>query len=403
MSRGRKLKKEGNGAVKKLRQSSLVERIKICKNWIAVWFETGIIEKWTFETPPDAIDYDALKIPKYKRIKFPKYRQLPSNQSEWSGEEIQILDEDPIGLEAIFEDNNGGITSNFFVKYQDLAKGGFFDKRLLVHKITYKVLCDGWVKPNFKIDVLKKDWEILKKAYKPQKSPRSIIIATSTKKICGYSVWSHFFDLGAYEEKRKPLRECYDHPKIIITAIEALIKQKKKITRTNLLYSILKKSFSISRSCYGFNVFGPYEFRPNVYRDIFTRIFKIKNPIILDYNPDLGSKAIASVLCDGVYIYKDCGVMKWADKFAEFSGGKLIKDDEKKTADIAIIGAMGCFAKPEKAIKLLPEARKRSACTLVFCRIGKEEEEILQYAPTTHIIKIMFGLINMGKILVYKN
>lgn len=386
-----------------MKQSSLVERIKIRKNWIVVWFETGIIEKWTFETPPDTIDYDALKIPKYKRVKFPKYRQLPLDKSEWSKEEIQIFDEDPIGLEAVFQDDNGQIASNFLVKYEDIKKGGFFDKRLLVHKITYKVLSDGWLKPNFKIDVLKKDWEILKKIYKPQiKSPRSTIVAKSDKKICGYAVWSHFFDLGSYNEKRRPLRECYDHPKIIIASIEALIKQRKKITRTNLLYAILKKSFAISRSCYGFNVFGTYEFRPNSYKDIFTRIFKIKNPVILDYSPDLGSKAIASVLCDGVYIYKDCGVMKWADKFAEFSGGKLIKDDGTKTAEIGIIGAMGCFAKPQKVIELLPEARKRSTCTLVFCRAGEEEKEILNYAPTTHIINVVFGMIIMGKILVYK-
>lgn len=390
MSRGRKLKKQQIGAVTKLQQSCLVEKVKICKDWIVVWFETGIIEKWIFE-----------ELQRKIRLRPPiLYIQLPADESEWIKKDIPILDEDPIGLDAVFQNKKGEVADNFLVKCEDIKKGGFFDKRMLAHKITMKVLLDGWLKPEFNIDRLKKDWDLLNKSYKPQpKMPRSAVSTQNLyhsprKNICGYAVWSHFFDLESYKDKKHPFKKCYDDPDIIMSAINKLIENKIKITRTNLLFSVLKKSF-IKKE------YGPYEFKPNVYRDIFTRIFNLKNPVILDYTPDLGNKAIATVLCNGVYIYKDHPIMKWSDKFADFSGGKLIKDDESKAADIGIIGAIGAYKTP--SMELISEVRKRSTYTLVFCRCGDEEKQVLSYAPTKQIIKIMaYKGKKVGKILVYK-
>lgn len=388
MSRGRKLKKEQIGAVIKLKQSSLVEKVKICKDWIIIWFETGIIEKWTFNN----------KEGKFK--KFPTlYRTLPSDSKEWIKKDIPILNEDPIGLDAIFQNTQGEIVDNFLVKHEDINQGGFFDKRLMAHKITLKVLSDGWIKPNFRIEILKKDWQLLKNSYKPQqKVAKSIIMAEnlykSPRRICGYAVWSHFFDLESYEEKKQPFKKCYDEPTIIMSAIERLMEKKIKITRTNLLFAIIKKSYMVKRH-------GPYDFKPNAYRDLFTRILKIKNPIVLDYTPDIGAKAMATILCDGIYFYKNSKVMKWADKFADFSGGKLIEDDDSKAVDVAIIGAIGTYKIPK--IELISQARKRSRYTLIFCRSGKQEKEILSYAPANNIITIMCGIVPREKILVYKN
>lgn len=404
MPRGRKLTKEGAGAVKRLKQSSLVEKIKVCEKWIAVWFESGVFEKWSFDIPTTNSWH-----------KIPKYRQLPENQKEWAKIEIPILDEDPIGFDAIFKNNDGSIADNFLVKPEDVAKGGIFDQRLLANKIVYKLLTDGWIKPDFKSDVLVKDWNNLKESYKPQKIPRSIIYARNvypaTKAIHGYAVWSHFFDLGSYKEK-KPFTKCYDDPHVLISAVEKLLKSKTKITRTTVLNAVLKRSYPIlsERNKTENRGYGPYEFRPNAYRDLFDRVLRSKNPIVLDYNPDLGSKAIATVLNNGIYIYKKTDVMKWANNFSSFSGGKLIEDDGTKTADISTIGSIGCLLDSELVLKLLPDALKRSACTLVFCKTG-QEKEILKHAPTQNMVNIMiqirtklrFGIINKGKILIYQN
>jgi hypothetical protein len=369
MSRGRKLTAAQRGALERLRQSSLVERFAVRRDWIAVYFETGILERWTFDRPTH----------------LPKYRQLPSDEREWVRQEIPILNEDPDGFDAIFNDETEEV-ENFLVRQDDIRAGGFFDQRLLVHQIIYRLLSEGWYTPSFKDGALRADWARLHDLRSNNVISRSLISmrgGPTRRRGSGYAVWAHFFDLGVYERGKHVFRSCYDNPKIMLHAIDKLITHRIKITRSTLLYAIL-------HSCYPVTGRGLFGFRPHTYRDIFEKVMMVKKPVVLDMTPDLGSKAMATALCGGVYMFpKENKVMARHKAFAKFSGCTLLPD-EGRAADLGIIGGVECLATAETALKDLEYVRKRAAITMVFCR-EPEDQIVLAKAPTSQRIHVVYG------------
>ncbi len=370
-----------------MRQSSLVEKIKVRRDWIAVWFETGLMERWTFDIPDDP----------------PRYRRLPPD-SELIKKDIEILDEDPQGFDAIFSDGTQEV-DNFLVRPEDIAMGGFVDRRLLVHKIVYRLLSEGWYQPSFNPDRVKADWERLKDV-----RTKSVIVSRSFirmsgqmgKRNVGNMVWAHYFNLGAYTRGIHALRECYDEPKLICRAVEKLIRRKMKITRSTLLYAILSLSFHSFRGKKKQKRIGPFGFRPHVYCDIFEKVMMVKKPVILDMTPDLGSKAMATAMMNGVYGFpSDNKVMARSKDFEKFSGCSMLPGFNG-TADLGIIGGIECLSSADDALKNLDYVRKRAATTMVFVR-EPDHLAVLNKAPTDQRIQIHYGgsARRRGKILLY--
>lgn len=257
-----------------------------------VIFRDGTVERWVFDEV-HANRFN-LEIPI-----DPWQGSIISIQSEYM---FNYLDENAIQMKRLFK-----------LGYKQWRKGSFWEQRISIHKLVYRLLSEGWVPIEFHHDDLVADLKRLTsvslgRRHFPDKILR-VIGRYGAAHHPGRLLVQQFTDWGRDSERN--FIEAWRNPNLLFRAIKRALRKKRDVTRFRILAELS-----------GIHVPGE-AICPNVYRTIM-KLTKTSESIIADPDPGYGSKAIAATIEQCQY-HSD----KPMDKLADFLGTEFHPLDRK--------------------------------------------------------------------------
>jgi len=183
-------------------------------------------------------------------------------------------------------DNNDAF---FKIRYKDMVKAGFCERRLKVHEIISDLQNEGWIDYEYPLLQLQKDYdELIASNYKRYLFTPNRLIGMGPFR--GRKLIEHFFPIGDYQiGSRNSLRKEWVITRPMFLAINSLLSKKRDITRGALVKE-LQSNERISS--------GPKSVNPDFWRALLSR-FAPNIESIVDVDPGLGAKLLAAA-CAGV-------------------------------------------------------------------------------------------------------
>jgi hypothetical protein len=265
---------------------------------LEVEFKDGLKENWALRPGP----------------KWWRKQNIPP--SGWFKSDVKITNSYESNL--FDEEWNKFIKPHFLLSRKSIVNSGFCDVRLKIHSIIMSLLEEGWIDIVHPDDAVMEDFKNVKGA---NKKPFVLTVHwvkhySLTTVPPGYRIITQCSDWGDLTNDNLSLRNGWKDAKTLYYAIDKLIKKKKVVSRDN----ITRKMISTGKA-------GVRFANPCFYAALLNTYFKIKNPIVLDASPDVGSKAIGVKSVGGTYNYIDNNPM-FAAKMSKYVGDLDIDDGE---------------------------------------------------------------------------
>lgn len=226
---------------------------------IRVSFRDGTTENWATEKQYSAPTRFLLPLDPYEGFAVPIRHQYDFSPLDDNAEQMKRL---------------------FLISHKQWRTGSFYEQRLSIHRLIYRILQEGWVDIEYHPNDLKKDlisldvnlhdkhtWDGMLHLYGQYGSkfhPGSMLLEQFTNYASG------------------KIKKAWFLPMVLFYTIRILLKKKKDVTRHNML-CVLRRQTSIRQVC------------PNVYRAML-RHFGLNGCVIADPYPGFGSKAIAAAM-----------------------------------------------------------------------------------------------------------
>ena len=198
----------------------------------------------------------------------------------------------PIEYEYVFndiDDNSKQMKNLFLMRYRKWKKASWWEKRISIHRLAFKLQQDGWVPIDYHQNDLSKDLGRLTNAklkWRHMNKGEFNIYGFygGTRYIPGKMLIEQFTEWGNYGIMSP--RRAWKYGKRLVRAIKRLLRYKSSVTRHLIMTSIYRAVYNINQA---------YHVTPNSYRTII-RLFSLGNSIMVDPFPGFGSKAIAATL-----------------------------------------------------------------------------------------------------------
>jgi hypothetical protein len=236
---------------------------------IIVKFRDGIRESWIY----DRINHTA-----YNYI-------LPSDL--FNGTPVTLTYE---YLYNPLDDNAQQMEKLFKIDYKQWKKGHFWDQRIVIHKLVYKILKEGWQEIKYHHKDLIKDLQALNNTSLKKHFNKSTLMVYGlygNRYAPGKMILEQYTDWGNETRPNYPtLKQAWTTPKALYATIRNLIRNNKHVTRHNMMYRL--------NTSLGMNA-GHQFICPNTYRTII-KLCSLEGLTIADPYPGCGSKAIATTL-----------------------------------------------------------------------------------------------------------
>ena len=335
-----------------LNDHPLVSKAQLSYREVQVKYESGLMEhwlrgpsrfirnnSWVYHLPDDPGDL-------FERIEI-------SNQYE-----LNPL-EDDYDIKKKF----------FIVKSEDYHKANFAPARIMVQELIMRLINDGMITPKYPDKVLMDDFVKFRSDNLDRfvRNNRTFVYGSYGSTIpYGIKILEHFVPYGRYGDKRT-MQAKWNRPFSLYSAIVYLMKIKHDLTRStisrHLTHGLIPPAF---------------------YRHLFNK-FDIKNMVIADPNPGLGSKALASASQECQYHYSAGPFCDCADKLAGFLGVEFNAVKPSDNYDVAILDN---FKMQEAEILINIDKWKKKA------------DMVLAYVPRDSVDKIEseYGLIQKDEV-----
>ena len=241
---------------------------------IIVKFRDGLTESWVYSRLDHSI---------YNYI-------LPSDL--FNGKPI------PLTYEYLFnplDENVEQMKKLFKIYYKQWKAGHFWDQRMVIHKLIYRLKKEGWQTVEYHHTDLVKDLQELNRSNLKKRHFYDGILHiygrygrhTPGKMILEqYTNWENAIRPGY-----PTIKQAWSNSRVLYSTIKSLLRVRRDITRHNMLYRI--------NSAIGVNA-GHQFICPNTYRTII-KLCGLEGLTIADPSPGCGAKAIAATLAGCEY------------------------------------------------------------------------------------------------------
>ncbi len=350
-----------------LRKSAIVRRVEYNYYHISVWFKDGFKERWALHSKKGSLG----------RVSIPRTNLLLRTIPTFSEFETRPFD----------DERNSLVKPHFIVQYSDVAQGGFADIRLKIHEVLQSVLEEGWINPRYPDEALEQDRRDLdNKQWETYAPSLNMVNLYGGIRTPGFVTAINFMrDAGSVTTGyRSSLRDGWANSRLMRKAIEHLLRMGRDITRTRLIRTLctgvrLKRQYPAG---FRFN-------SPLFYKAMFTKIFKLKCPTILDIVPDLGASLIGTGMMKGIYYYNNVGDFgHQATGLGRYLGVETKEDDGSKKADVGLTGLRAYSV--EDAMRLVE--RYKSRCGMLLIPMTPwGGDELKQKLPPKRILRARLG------------
>lgn len=318
---------------------------KLGKEYLRIRFNNGIVERWIVESNSDNL-INSFHIDFNNAIGYdpPTYCEFES---------------DPL-------DDNKQLEPFFAIQKDDIAKAGFVNLRFKVHRLVNKLLEEGWVDYSYPKSVLVKDYNKIRKT-----DPKSLWISPvrvfarfkNTPLFGGRLIIENF---TPYENIRggrsgKSVVETWSDPIALWQAINAIIKAGKDVTRGGIIKKL--QIFDYRRRC------GVRMPNPVYWYSIINKISP--GDKILDIDPWLGAKAIATSVANKQYYYENNQFDM--SELLDFLPGKSCRSSDQYY-DLAILSRSDPLSK-EQAVDVLSKNLSRAKKSIIL--VNKEDVDFI--------------------------
>lgn len=269
-----------SSAINHLLSNNLIIEVKRKRQHLVIYLRCGCIDKWVIRGTSH----------RYSVVDFNKpllKRPIPIN-NQYTIEMIE----------------NQKLFSKYFVVLKDdLLEAGFLDKKMLVYRITDRIIREGWIdikhpkmviknvvkKPRYKMTHMKVHESMLKFSYRKNDKYRYIYES--------YYPWH----LESVDDKPS-VRDAWSNPRIILRTVDALARNNRSISRHSIANHI-RRSYK----------YGPRIIDPYVWRLILEKCYTHFDVKVLDLCPQWGWKLLSFINTDVVYCTNDRRTQKLAE------------------------------------------------------------------------------------------
>lgn len=332
---------EERKAVQRVRDSPIVEDIERHYNHLIIKFKTGIKETWLLRKG----------ISKRFIYVFPRSRHFTEHQiPKYLEYNRNIIDHD-------YKE----VLPYFLIQYVDFKKAGFCEVRIRIHELITELMEEGWINPQYTREALDNEKRKLLECDRTTISRKNGWMNPHRKGVrIGHLILSHFYDWGEYSQGyRISMKEAWENPLTHYYSINKLIKSKKDITRSNLIQAMETHP--------GRKICGPLMTSVAFYKDIISRILKLKKPKILDLSPMWGSKLLATWVLNGSYYHNNDfePFVKASNGLSEYLNIPIYTADKSTKVDLTIISDLNC-TDPKHIIQCISKYRHNSRFIIGF-------------------------------------
>lgn len=230
---------------------------------------------------------------------------MPLNQDLFTSNSAPIYRQ--FETNPLYPDELEILKNHFIVKKSDINKLGWCEQRFFVHDLAVKLVEEGYVPIKYTDKLLQEDLENFKNEDLSHYQQTVIRFSTfSHKPPSGRRLILHFMLMEA--------KNFWDFYQLYLT-INDLIHDD--ITREDIIYyTSRRKRQELIR-------------HPAFYRALFKQWFDVKDKTIYDLCPDVGYKALATMI-EGGHYYCDSPQMDKLENLANFIGGKVSRPNQSQ-------------------------------------------------------------------------
>lgn len=201
----------------------------------------------------------------------------------WKGPKVPIRNE---YLYNSLDDNAKQMERLFRIDFRQWRVGSFWEQRLSIHRLVYRLIREGWVPIAFHQNDLLSDLRKLTESSLKRRhvwdGQLHVYGKYGSSPHPGRMLLEQFTDWG--EQGEMPFSRAWREPTLLFRTIKNLLRRKNDVTRHSMLCHLA-----------AYRGAGINYTSPNAYRALL-KLLSLSGYVVADPNPGFGSKAIAATL-----------------------------------------------------------------------------------------------------------